>query len=118
MPHVVIEGSVDLEAYARDFSALLVRRGSDVLRADEIYRERGGRALIVAALAIESGRKLPFYVKITTHERGTATVRIDPTTPVERSDGVRDLVAQIGADLLARSPGAKLGRANVSLPPV
>jgi len=116
VPHVVIEGSVDLLAYAREFEALVVRRHEDVLRADEIFVERGGRVALVSALAIESGRKLPFYVKISVHDRGSTTIRIDPRTHPERSDGVREIVARIGADLLRKTPDAQLGVTNLVLP--
>ena len=116
MPHVVIEGPVDLVAYAREFEPLIVRLHADVLRADEIFVERGGRTALVRALVIESGRKLPFYVKISAHERGSATVRIDPRTHPERSDGVREIVARIGADLLRKTPDARLGATNLVLP--
>ena len=116
MPHVVVEGDVDLAAWVAAFRPLLVRRDGDVLRADRAYLERGGRAALVEALSIEAGRKLPFYVKISLHDRGTATVRVDPLTHPERSEGVREIVARIGEDLLQRTPGSRLGATNLVLP--
>lgn len=116
MPHVVLEGPVDLARYAEAFERLLVRRSGDVLRADKIYVEREGRALLVESLVVEAARKQPFYVLISGHEGGGASVRIDPRTHPERSPGVRELVARIGADLLARSPGARVGVTNLVLP--
>ncbi len=116
MPHVVIEGRVDLRAWASDFEPVLLRKGGDVLRVDQSYLEAGGRSLLLEALVVESGRKLPFYIKISCHERGSATLRVDPLTHPERSEGVRALVAHVAALLLARTPGARLGSANVVLP--
>ena len=116
MPHVVLEGPVDLRAYARDFRPVLLRRGRDVLRADRIFVEREGYSLLIEALVVEAGRKQPFYLKISTHERGGATVRVDPMTHPERSEGVRALVAEVGADLLQHSPEARLGVTNLVLP--
>lgn len=112
----MIEGEVDLAAWAAAFRPLLVRRQADLLRADEVYLERGGRSALVEALAIESGRKLPFYVKVSVHDRGAATVRVDPLTHPERSDGVREIVARIAADLLRSTPGARVGATNLVLP--
>lgn len=116
MPHVVLEGPVDLHAYARDFEPILLRRGKDVLRADRVFLERERRSLLIEALVVEAGRKQPFYVKVSTHDSGGATVRIDPMTHPERSQAVRDLVAELGADLLRRTPGARLGVTNLVLP--
>ncbi len=116
MPHVVLEGPVDLRAYAREFEPVLLRHGRDVLRADRIFLEREGRALLIEALVVEGGRKQPFYLKISSHERGGATVRLDPMTHPERSEGVRALVAEVGADLLRRSPQARLSVTNLVVP--
>ena len=115
MPHVVIAGAVDLRGYAGDFAPTVIREGGDVLRADRIYLDAEGRTALIDALVVEAGRKQPFYVKISAHERGSVTVRIDPLTRVERTEGVKRLVARIGADLLARSPDARVEVTNLVL---
>jgi hypothetical protein len=117
MPHVVLEGVVDLKSYAQQFEPIFLRNHHDVLRADHIFLSRDTRTVLIEALALEAGRKQPFYVKVSAHDRGGATVRIDPMTHPERSEGVRTLVAEIGADLLRRSPGARLRVTNLELPP-
>jgi hypothetical protein len=116
VPHAVIAGDCDLAAFARDWTPLVIRRGADVLRADQLYLERGARTVLIEALCVESGRKQPFYVKISSHDRGTTTVRIDPMTHPERSDGVRALVAEIAARLLASTRGARVETTNLTLP--
>jgi len=116
VPHVVLEGPVDLRAYTRAFEPILIRRGADVLRADSLLLARDARTLLIEALVVEAGRKQPFYVKISAHDRGGASVRIDPMTRPERTRGVRELVATLGADLLQRSPGARLEVTNLVLP--
>jgi hypothetical protein len=113
---VVIEGEVDLVAFARDFRPLIERRGADVLRADRVFLEAQGRVALIEALAVEAGRKLPFYIRVSRHERGSATVRVDPLTHPERSPGVREIVARVAAVLLDRTPGARVTRASVELP--
>ena len=116
MPHVVIEGSLDLAEFARSFEPILLRREGDVLRADALYLERGGRSLLLEALVVEAGRKASFYIKIAAHDRGSVTVRVDPMTHPDRSAGVRELVARVGQALLAFAPQARLARANVVIP--
>ncbi len=113
MPHVVIEGDVDLEAWVRDFRPVLLRRGGDVLRADRVYLDREVRNALVEALAVEGGRKQPFYVKISAHRPRSATLRVDPLTHPERSAGVREIVSLLARDLLLRTPGARVGATNL-----
>ncbi len=116
MPHVVIEGVVDLTAFARDWRPFVLRRGADILRADHLYLSPDARACLIDALCVEAGRKQPFYVKLSVHDRGSATVRIDPMTHPERSPGVHDLVAHVGALLLRATPGGRIGTTNVVVP--
>ena len=116
MPHVVIEGVADLSVFARGFQPFVVRRGADILRGDHLYVSSDARACVIEALCVEAGRKQPFYVKIAVHDRGSATVRVDPMTHPERSDGVRDLIAHVGALLLRATPGGRVGATNLVLP--
>ncbi len=113
MPHVVIEGEVDLEAWVRDFTPVLIRREGDALRADRVFLDRERQNVLVEALAVEAGRKQPFYIKISLRRGREATLRVDPMTHPERSPGVRDLVAKLASDLLERTPGARVGRTNL-----
>ena len=116
MPHLVIYGRVDLDAFVRSFSPVLIRHGKDVLRADRVYVEREHRDVLIEALVIEAGRKLPFYVKISRHDDGTATLRIDPLTHPERSDGVRELVTRLAEAWLTTVPDATVRATNLVLP--
>lgn len=112
----MIEGLADLAAFARAWRPFVVRRGADILRGDHLYVSSDARACLIEALCVEAGRKQPFYVKIAVHDRGSATVRVDPMTHPERSDGVRDLIAQVGALLLRATPGGRVGATNLVLP--
>ena len=117
MPHVVIDGHCDLRGYARDLPMLLLRLpGGDLLRTQAVFVEREGRALLIDALAIESGRKTPFFVRVQAHDDGRLSVRVDPGSQVERTDGVKRIVAEIGADLLAQTTGASVRVTNLVLP--
>jgi len=116
VPHVVIQGSVDLAAYAKGFQPIVVRRHRDVLRADKLYREEPGRALLIEALAVEAGRKLGFYIKVTDYDGERVTVRIDPLTHPDRSEGVKLLIAHVARDILSRNPGARVEKTNLVLP--
>jgi hypothetical protein len=116
MPHAVIEGAIDLRAWAAAFEPLQVRRGADLLRTGELFVERGGRALLIEAVAVEAGRKQPFYVRISQREGGTLNVRVDPHTHPDRTPGVHALVGELVAALLAFAPQARLVRGSAVVP--
>jgi hypothetical protein len=116
MPHAVIDGPLELAAFAAAFEPLLVRRGGELLRTGELFVERGGRALLIEALVVESGRKQPFYVRIASQERGSTSVRVDPHTHPDRTPGVHALVGEIVRALLDFAPAARLSRGSVVVP--
>jgi hypothetical protein len=116
MPHAVIEGPLELTAWAAAFEPLLIRSGGDLLRTGEVFVERAGRALLVEALVIESGRKQPFYVRIAAQDRGSTSVRVDPHTHPDRTPAVHALVGRIVGSLLAFAPAARLSRGSVVIP--
>jgi hypothetical protein len=116
MPHVVIEGVTDLAGFAAGWSPFVVRQGSDILRADQLFLAKDARACLIDALCVEAGRKQPFYIRLALHDGGSVTVRIDPMTHPERSEGVRALIAHVGAKLLRATPGGRLGATNLVLP--
>ena len=116
MPHIVLDGEIDLEAWAFGLEPMLIREGSDVLRLDHVFVEGRSRQVLLEALVVEAGRKQSFYIKVSRHEGRGATVRIDPLTRPERSPAVRRLVAEVGASLLRRFPDVRVERATVVIP--
>ena len=119
MPHVVIRGSLNLATFVSDFEPIQERgtgdRGGDISRADRIFLEHRGANALVECLVVESGRKQPFYIKISVHD-SKSTVRVDPICRVERSEGVKELVAQLGARALRATPGGEIDVTNLVLP--
>jgi hypothetical protein len=117
MPHVVIEGvTTDLARFAAGWTPFVLRQGGDVLRADQLFLAKDARACLIDALCVEAGRKQPFYIRLALHDDGKVTVRVDPMTHPERSEGVRALIAHVGARLLRATPEGRLGATNLALP--
>lgn len=122
MPHVVIRGSLDLPGFVAGFEPILDRSpgdgaagGGDVARADRVFLEHSGRNALVECLVVEGGRKQPFYVKISVHD-SKSTVRVDPICRIERSAGVKSLVAQLGSRVLRATPRGEIEVTNLVLP--
>ena len=113
MPHVVIEGVADLTEFERAWQPFVLRSGADILRADHLYLSPDARAALIEALCVEAGRKQPFYVKLAVHDRGSATVRVDPMTHPERSHGR----ARSGRARRRAAPARDAGRTDRSHQP-
>jgi hypothetical protein len=104
MPHVIRSGLADLEAAWRELPHGPWRWGNAVARVEGCYLGRDAVTLLVAGVVIEYGRPLHPIVLVS---RGadTTAVHLWPAVPVERTDGVKRLLAQIARELAAFGAG-------------
>ena len=61
---------------------------------------------------VERGYVRKFYLKLHQHQE-SLTVKLDPMTDPEKTDGVRRLVAIIAERILAAVPEARVARTNI-----
>jgi hypothetical protein len=85
-----------------------------VARVEGRYLSADRRALLVAAVVVEFGRPLHPVVVIS-RRGGDTAVHLWPAAPAERTDAVKRLVAQVGAEIAAFGAGSVLAT-NVDLP--
>lgn len=112
VPHVVLTGKVDIELIFDALKPLLVRNEKNVLRTTEAFLERGKNVILVEALAIEDGRKRTFLVIISRRDDGVV-VRLYPKFDVEKTDGVKKILAELAKQLLGAFPDLKVGETNL-----
>ena len=114
MPHVVVEGPVDLEVLRDRFRPLFDRQGQDVLKVESLYLERGGRDALLDALVVESGHRQHFFVQVRLRDEGGATVRLLPQTDPEKTAGVKRTVALVAAFVRDLDPARfRFGATNI-----
>jgi len=104
MPHVIRSGTADLAAAWRQLPHGPWRWGTAVARVEGCYLGRDAAALLVAGVVVEYGRPLHPVVLVT---RGaeTTSVHLWPAMTVERTDGVKRLLAQVARELAAFGAG-------------
>lgn len=83
-----------------------------VLRTLKRYIDGEEKSSLTEALLIEKGRKTDFLVLLSSRENGIV-VRIYPSVSVEKTDGVKRMLAEIARQLLGIFPNLKVG--NISL---
>jgi hypothetical protein len=114
MPHVVVEGPVDLQVVRDRFRPLFDRQGQDVLKLESLYLERGGREALLDALVVESGHRQHFFVQVRLRDEGGATVRLLPQTDPEKTAGVKRTIALVAAFVRDLDPGrCRFGATNI-----
>ena len=112
MPHVVLTGKAAIEDIFRELKPLFIRNKSTILKTTEVYLERDKNAILVDSLAIEANRKTIFLAMISGRDDGVV-VRLYPKIEVEKTVGVRKILAELAKQLIAAFPGLRIGETNL-----
>jgi hypothetical protein len=105
MPHVICAGHADLAAGWRDFPRGPWRWGTTVARVEGCFLGRDAASLLVAGVVVEYGRPLHPVVLVSHCREGTA-FHLWSVAPVERTEGVKRLLAQVAHEMGAFGAGA------------
>ena len=113
MPHVVLNGNVNLDDIFNKFKSVLIRNEQGILKTDNIYISRDETTILIESLAIEKGVKNSFLTMITRRNDGVV-VRIYPEIEVEKTSGIKNILAEIAKQLLTVFPQLIIGETNLS----
>ena len=113
MPHVVLNGNIGVENVFTALKPLFFRNGTDILRTSESYLEREKNAILVDSLSIQRDKKIGFLLMISGREDGIV-IRLYPKSEVEKTEGVKRLIAEIAKQLLQTFPELRRGETNLS----
>ena len=114
MPHVVLEGAVDLQRLCEHFEPVLERWGDDLFKIQHLYREQQGEEVLLDTLVVESGHRQRFFIQLTLRE-GSALLRLLPQTDPEKTDGVKRALARVAALVREHAAGeCRYGATNLS----
>ena len=112
LPHVVLVGSVDMEEVFRRLRPVFVKTDRGILKATDAYMDRARRTIIVDSLAIEGGEKERFLMAIGLREEGLV-IRLFDVPLVERTEGVKRVLAETAKQLVGTFPGLAVGETNL-----
>ena len=112
LPHVVLNGKASIQNIFEKLEPLFVRDGTELLRTMELYLERNKNAILIDSLAIESDKKKSFLAMITGREDGVV-VRLYPKQEIEKTEGVKRILAEIAKQLLRKFPDFKTAETNL-----
>jgi hypothetical protein len=112
LPHVVLKGKASIQNIFEKLAPLFVRDGTVILKTGELYLERNKNAILIDSLAIESEKKRSFLAMITGRENGVV-VRLYPKQEIEKTDGVKRILAEISKQLVRKFPDFKTAETNL-----
>jgi uncharacterized protein YlaN (UPF0358 family) len=113
LPHVVLNGEVEIENIFRNIEPLFIKNENEILKIIKIYMDQLKKSILFESLAIEKGKKTQFFGMLSKREDGLV-VRIYPGFEIEKTDGVKRILAEIAKNLIEKFPRLKIGETNLS----
>lgn len=113
MPHVVLKGKIHIQEIFDKINPLFIRKEDVILKTSNTFIDREKKSILVESLVIADGNKINFFAMIVSRQDGVV-VRIYPGSEVEKTDGVKRILAEIAKQLLGKFPELEIGKTNIS----
>lgn len=112
MPHVVLNGKVAMDDIFKELKPLMIRENQNILKTTDVYFERGKMAILIDSLSIEAVKKTAFLAMINSRDDGVV-VRLYPKVEVEKTEGVKRILAELAKQIIETFPTLKVGETNL-----
>ena len=112
MPHVVLTGAIMLRDVFEKLDSFIIRDEKKILKTSDKYINSNENSILVEAMAIEDNNKASFLVLLSRREDGLV-IRIYPDSNVEKTEGVKRILAKIAKQLLEKFPSLRIGKTNL-----
>jgi hypothetical protein len=113
MPHVIIEGSASVERFYQDFTPVNLREQDTIMKIREAYLSTTKMNALLDCVVVEDRTLITFYMLLSQKD-DKITVRLDPLTDPEKTDGVKRLLAIVGRKLKTQHPSCRYGKHNLA----
>ena len=112
MPHVVLNGKAAIKNIFKELKPLMIRNQNSILKTTDVYLEREKNVILIDSLAIDADKKTVFLAMISGRDDGVV-VRLYPKIDVEKTEGVKKILAELAKQLIAAFPELKIGETNL-----
>lgn len=113
MPHVQIVGGCRLSDLRTALTEFRAGAPPLVLKIRETYQNDSATQMLLEAVVVEGYLRQTFFLLVRTDEDGIL-IRCHPASPVQKTDGVKTLIARLGARCVELCPGAQVGHTNLA----
>lgn len=112
MPHIILDGTIDLERFYASFQPTHERSAGEILKTQDIYISQDRKVLLVEAIAVEEGPPQRFFVQVSVKDMRT-TIRIYQGTDPIKTAGVKKLLAIVAKQMRDQHPDIAYGATNL-----
>lgn len=113
MPHVVLNGSVQVKDIFTNIKPIFIRLENNVIKTSESFISRNESSMIIKTLSIEKEKKISFLILINNRDDGVV-IRLYPDFEIPKTSGVKKSLAEIANQILNEYEGLSVGKTNLS----
>ena len=97
----------------QELEPVFIKENGTIIRTTNSFISRDETIILVETLVIEQGSKIQFFAIISQRDDGIV-VRIFPGTEIEKTNGVKRSLAELGKQILSKFEGTKISKTNLS----
>lgn len=112
MPHVVINGDIKIRDIFEQLNPVNIVSKNYVLKTLKKFVDTEEKIILIEGLAIENGNKANFLCMLNQRENGLV-IRLYPDFLVEKTNGVKKILANIATQILKKFPNLTIGKTNL-----
>jgi len=112
LPHVVLSGNVEIQEVFHRLQPLSIRDREILIRTIKKYLDTEKTSIIVESLAGTLNNLYPFFTLLNSREDGLV-IRIHPSSKVEKTPQVKQLLAELAKQLLITFQNLTVGKTNL-----
>ena len=110
MPHIVLNGKVDLQKIQDDFQPIFLKSDS-IIRVKEMHVNSSKNNALYSTLVID-GSNQEFFIEVLSSDSKT-TIRLFPLTDPEKTDSVKNAMVLICKSIKKLYPDIPIGKTNL-----
>ena len=110
MPHVIFDKKIDLEAFSNKFQPI-IKKGDEIIRLQDVFVNKKKDVAFIQTIVIDDLHQ-EFMMEIDTFE-GKTTLRLNPNTDPEKTNGVKLALGLASLLILGISPDTRIVRTNI-----
>ena len=112
MPHVVVNGELEIKDIFNGLTPLFIRENSKIIKTTGFFLSKDNSSILVEAIVIDKGKVTDFLSMINKRDDGVV-VRIYPKIDVEKTDLVKRTLAELAKEILSLFPRTSVGKTNL-----
>lgn len=114
MPHVVLEGHLNLQRFSAVYQPLVHQEADKIVKLQHAYVSTTSDEVLIEAVALQDGFAQRFLVQVLVRDT-RATVKLYPGTDPEKTDAVKRTIALVARQLKDCSPDVRYGSTNIGV---